>query len=431
MGQEGPSVDEPAGESVNVSTEFTRGAEHVRRLLDDQTSDLRSLDLAGFRQWIERHLDRWRCDPVFAQRTKIRRLREMHPDVRRLEREHHRAAAADAASEHFRRLEQLERELIGANKAIAGLTKALNEAPPEKQENLQRKRSAFKNQRQRLEKEQAELVEASAERRRLLQVDGELHRLRASIGLEQSETCLRELLVERGRRGGRGGESFEASAAAVVERELVPELVSSSADEVHVLRQVTLGAARIEFDLLVVRRGDSGSEPVDVLAVVETKRNINDLGHGFRRWQANLAWLTGDASRYDPQAHRTRRFPTGHFDREALHWHAGEPFRFTRKSFRRFGRETETAAFTNRLYFITRAGPLWGVSSGALARIAHRTATRPEWELADEAHLRLLMQWAQSLAEPVESPDVLRLYLAGHRRADRILLEAPAPERKR
>jgi len=68
---------------------------------------------------------------------------------------------------------------------------------------------------------------------------------------------------------------------------------------------------------------------------------------------------------------------------------------------------------------------LWGISSGTLARIAHRLATGPAWETADEAYQRSLMQWAQSLANPIESPDVLRLYAARQQQARQILLAAP------
>ena len=52
-----------------------RGIRALRRLLHEQTFDLRSLDLEGFRGWLDRQLVRWREDPVFLQRARIRDLR--------------------------------------------------------------------------------------------------------------------------------------------------------------------------------------------------------------------------------------------------------------------------------------------------------------------------------------------------------------------
>jgi hypothetical protein len=410
---------------VNASTQFTRGAEELRRLLTEQTFDLRKLDLAGFCQWVQHHLQRWQDDPVFAQRAKIRQLRQAHPEIRRKERERQRLADTNAGSEQFLRLEWVERELVNTNKAIAGLTQALQQASPEKHAGLLQKRMAFERQRQLLENEHGELLEASPERRRLRQLDNELQQLHSATGLEQSESHLRNLVSERGRRSGHRGERFEDAAAGVAERLIAAELTSSGADDVHVLRGVTFGAAKLEIDLLVVQRPHLADQPVDVLAVVETKRNINDIGLGFRRWQANLAWLTGEVGSYDPQAHRTRRFPTGHFDRQTFHEHAGELLRFAPGSFHRFERESKRKLFLDRLYFITRAGPLWGISSGTLARIAHRLATGPAWETADEVYRRSLMQWAQSLADAIESPDVLRLYAARQQQASQVLLATP------
>ena len=80
-------------------------------------------------------------------------------------------------------------------------------------------------------------------------------------------------------------------------------------------RGVTLGAAGTELDQVIVRLPSRAERPVEVLAVVEVKRNLNDLAHGFRRRQDDLAWLTGHTANYDPRRYRTRQFPTGHFDK--------------------------------------------------------------------------------------------------------------------
>src|SRR5262249_23660978 len=101
-----------------------RGVRALRRLLREQTFDLRNLDVGGFRRWLDVRLERWRQDPVFAQRARVRDLRRAHPQLPALEQEHRRAARAEAASAHYTRLRRLEQELLDADNAVSGLTTA-------------------------------------------------------------------------------------------------------------------------------------------------------------------------------------------------------------------------------------------------------------------------------------------------------------------
>jgi len=107
-----------------------------------------------------------------------------------------------------------------------------------------------------------------------------------------------------------------------------------------------------------------------------------------------------------------------------VHEEGGEHFVLTRDSFRLFRREPDGRAFLRRLYFITREGTLAGVSTSALARIRHRVATDEKWHPESDAYLRALLHWCQSLAEPVEAPEVLRLYGSTPRRAGQVLVMA-------
>jgi hypothetical protein len=330
----------------------------------------------------------------------------------------------DAASPAFARLRRLEQELTGTGKAIAGLTAARKRATPEKATVLQQKLEAFQARQQALREEQAELIRSSPPRQDRLRLDAEWQRLRSAVGLDREEARLAQLLKQQGRRSGRSGEAFERLAPTLTRTHILPDLLrdSETSEDLLVLRGVTLGAARVEFDQLVVRRPGGGSQPVEVLAVVEVKRNLNDVAHGFRRRQEDLAWLTGDTDRYDPGSHRTRTFPSGHFDRVAVHRDGGEAFVFARSSFRRFRREPGGGWFLRRLYFLTRPGTMWGVSSAALARIGFRVATDERWEPDSDAYLGKLRRWCQSLAEPIETPDVLRLYTAARGRGHQVLL---------
>lgn len=397
-----------------------RGRRVLHSLLQEKTRDLRSLDLAGFRSWLEAAQERWSSDPVFLQRARIRELRRAHPELRRCEREYRRARAIDAASPHSARLDALDQERLDLEKAVLGLTVALHRAPPQERRARRQKLEAYQARRQAAQDEQARLLQDSPERQALLRAQEELGRLRASIGLDREEAELARLQRLRGRRSGRGGASFERQAALLAEELLLPDFAPGPG--LHLLRGVTLGAARVELDLVLIRRPSRDGQPVEALAVVEVKRNINDLAHGFRLRQENLAWLTGDASGYDARLYRTQSFPTGHYDRAAIHTEQGETFRFDRRSFRHFRRGPASGLFLNRLAFITRSGTLWGVSSAALAQISARVASEESWEPDNDAYLQRLLSWCRSRAEEVEAPDVLRWYAATPRWARQVLI---------
>jgi hypothetical protein len=402
------------GPSVRPPPPVHRGVHALRRLLAEQTLDLRCLDLPGFRAWLQRHLARWQNDPVFVQRCRIRDLRRAHPRLRVLEEARRQAADADEASPQSAVLRHLEWELRGADSALSGLTAALETATPEKRPAIEEKLNGFRARRQTLEQEQAAAVGSSPQRQALLRLDAELARLRSATGVDQEEARLAALVRRRGQRSGQSGQAFERQALALTRTTLLPEFArgEEALRRLAVLQGVTLGAARTEFDQLVIRRPQGRGRPVRVLAVVEAKRNLNDLAHGFRRRQENLAWLTGDTAGYDPAAYRTRHFRSGQFDREAVHRQAGETFLFAPGSFALFHRDPVTRFFLERLGFISRPGPLWGVSGPALARLGSRVATDEDWDPDSAAYLGELLGWCRALAEPVETPDVLRLYAA-------------------
>jgi len=403
-----------------------RGVAELDRLLREQTSDVRALDSPGFRRWVEAHLARWQCDPVFAQRVRVRDLRRAHPRVGELEAEARRAAEAYAATPESRRLAELHLELSGAARAIAGLTAALERADADERAALQDKLEDFRARHIQASAAKDMLEMSSPQRQALLRIGSELNRLRSSTGLATEKDQLDALLAERGRRSGRAGGAFERLAQTATWRFVVPDLAPDP-DRVRVLHGLTLGAARIELDQVVVHTPDEAEAPAEVLAVVEVKRNVNDLAHGFRRRQEDLSWLTGETGRYNPAAHRTRQFPTGHFNRAVVGTDDSGACLLTPDSFRHFHRDPEAGLFLDRLYFITRPGPLWGLSTAALARVAHRLATDP----AADRPATELAEWCRSLARPVEAPDVLRLYAATEDRARHVLLVVPGSDGSR
>jgi hypothetical protein len=413
----------PASPPVEVA----RGVCALRRLLRDQTRDLRRLDLTAFRPWLDSHLARWQRDPVFLQRARIRDLRRRQPLLRSVENEHRLAAAAEAASPQCSRLRRLEQELIDTDKAVSGLTTAIQQATLERRPAVRQKLEAFLARQVALREEQRELILSSPERQTLVRIEAEWQQLRSGTGLDREEDRLDGLLKQQGRRFDHSGDSFEEQAFQLTQNCFLPDLLrgcpsGEAVQRVRVLRGVTLGAARTEFDQLVIRQPRRIGSAVEVLAVVEVKRNINDVAHGFRQRQENLAWLTGDESQYDAGLYRTGHFRSGHFDRHAIHEQDGEAFLFAPGSFRRLRRGPGADAFLDRLYLITRPGVLWGISTANLARIGYRVATDDGWQPDSDAYLGGLLRWCQSFAGEIETPDVLQLYIASPQRGRRVLL---------
>jgi len=263
---------------------------------------------------------------------------------------------------------------------------------------------------------------------RHMAIEAELQHLRMALGLDREEAKLGRLLKEQGRRAGKAGEFFEHLALRITQQVILPELMSPESETadppLRVLTGVTLGAARVEFDQLIIREPSRSDVPVEVLAAVEVKRNINDVARGFRLRQENLAWLTGDSAYYAPALYRTQHFPTGHFNRDSVHEYQGQRFIFDRSSFRRFHRDPSTGLILDGLYFIARPGFVWGLSAAAIARVRFRVASDERWDPEDEVCLRRLLPRCLSLTESIETPDVLEAY-ASIPKYERQILLAP------
>src|SRR5690606_30641371 len=182
------------------------------------------------------------------------------------------------------------------------------------------------------------------------------------------------------------------------QRFILPEVLlpDVSLTQPQILTSVTLGAARMELDQVVVQVPAQKGEAVLVLAVVETKRNLNDLAHGFRQRQENLAWLTGTTPGYDPALYRTRSFPTGHFDLED-HYREYHQNYLSRPAAFRTSQSEANGYFLERLYFIARPGLLCGGSSVGLSLIQYRIATDTHWPPESEEDLKTYLAWCQSL----------------------------------
>jgi len=203
-----------------------------------------------------------------------------------------------------------------------------------------------------------------------------LERFRQEIGLEEAVSTLKVMERALGQTLAKAGGSFEEASEGIVVHHILPKLRSHTAgcrtflevgstpcvtseqslpistrhcEELVVLRNVTLGMAAGEMDYVVVKCLDAGKlgkfkeelasgrlvgghpqprrrelakyEPyaVEVLAVVEVKRNANDIAKSYEVHARNLAWLNGETREYDPVEFRTMQYASGHFDRAFVH----------------------------------------------------------------------------------------------------------------
>jgi hypothetical protein len=406
-----------------------RGGAVLRELLATHLRDVRELEEADFPGWLELHLKAWRADPAFLQRVLIRDLRLANPELQALEAERREARRAYESSEGQHEIERLRRELAGAQKAVAGLTHAIARADDQAEaRRLSAKLQGFRGRTAALDAELDERTASSLEWRALQDVSRRLAGLRAQVGFDREVQALERMHRRQGRSSGRSGADFEGAAVEAVTRVVLPELhPSEGAPPPVVLRSVTLGAARTEIDQLVVRPSARADQPVEVLALVEAKRNPNDLAHGLRRRLENLAWLAGHREGYDPEAYRTASFASGHFDRDAHHREAGAVHRLDHTSFRRFLPALTAGELPAGLYLVTRTGPLWGLGSDALARIGHRISTDLAWAPGDPGYMAGLLEWCQALAHALEAPEVLRGHAADPAAANRVLFLDPRP----
>jgi hypothetical protein len=394
-------------------------AEYLRRN-DCATAQPASATLGEFREWLAARIAEQQHSPAFVQQCRVRELVRAHRDALH----HHkdtvrRARLAYEASPQRDRLERLAARLAGLERAVDGLTRAVAEGQADP-----RKLADFRAERDGTRVEFVALSHSLAERVQLDAAEAALDRLREEIGLAAAETELATLRRQRGGRLVKSGRRFEGIAEEAAWKLLVPALLPVPGPVVY-LSGVTLGIARAELDGVFVAVPSQETEAVEVLALVEAKRNINDVGKGFRTRQENLAWLTGERGGYDAEAYRTRTFAAGHFDRPAHHTQGGRTYRFDPTSFRRFERDARTGDFLGGLCFVVEDRPLVGIGTPQLGRLMHRLAADLDFDLHSDATIRRYHAQVRAMSHGLQTRDVLELYASEASYARQIVFVTP------
>ncbi|MBX2803109.1 MAG: hypothetical protein KTR31_35845 [Myxococcales bacterium] len=404
--------------AVVDGVEVHRGQAILRELIDT-APDLTSMDREAFATWIGKVLEDASRDEVFRKRSAVRDLRSSNR--RKLRYRQKRIAQARAAYSSCGcgpELSKLERDISSALKGVEGLRKAVEEsrADPTKLASFERRLESLTMARD------AKLSDCP-ERGQLDRAKDSLERFEEDVGLVAIQEQIQALNLARGRSGSSRGKRFEEISVEILEQVAIPELTTEGPPPIC-LTGATLGCARGEFDhLLVVQRDPSA--PVDVLALVEAKRNINDLAHGFRLRQENLAWLTGSDQGFDPAQYRNQHFPSGHFDRPVEHAQGDRVYRFDRSSFDRFRRDETTGDFLERLWFVTERRRLLGMTMAQRERLVNKLATDLSVDPERPNSLARLQPWVLGLLEGLTTREVLQRY-ASAGLADQILVRERA-----
>lgn len=384
--------------------------------------DLHTMTLPQFGEWIAARIEESSRHELFQLRCWIRDVRSANR--RRLRDRENRLNAARLAYEHsspFIDFQRISREVDSLSKGVAGLTEAVREGRADA-EKLQQFKEKLQHAHHRLEATESRLE--TAEKRRFDRAIASWNRLRNELGLADAEAKLEQSGDMVGTASMNAGERFETISSRAAKEIIIPSL-GLSVNSAIILHGVTLGCPRGELDQVIVTIKDNGISHVH--AVVEAKSNINDLAHGFRVRQENLAWFVGDTRGFDPQLYRSDRYAGGRFGgSEIYHDEQGKRYQFDQASFDAFRELDHESYRLRRLYFVTENRPLLGLGSGDLSRLMSRIATDYRMaNLSSRTALKNLREWLLEFVDPFQTSDVLKLYSVDQELANHILFAQP------
>ncbi|MEN0065090.1 MAG: hypothetical protein AAGA48_23305 [Myxococcota bacterium] len=378
----------------------------IAQLLSSDPGNPATLADDAFLDWLTGLVCRALYDESFRLRLEIRSIWRDHPELVAARARLTEAEKADRASPLHEELEQTARLLRGAERAVEGLTMAVIEGRSDDEAKLVRYEQDVEALKAKLARQEA----ASPTRAMVQEVRQQVDKGASATGLHEKRAELRALEQARGRGTGRAGRRFEDHGATTLEATLLPRL-RSDGHTPQLLRGVTLGCARGEWDGLVVEA--TMKNPTRVLAMVEFKRNPDDLAHGFALRQENLAWLHGLEARYSPEAYRTQRYADGHFRGPVTE--AG--FTFTRESFEGLERDAATGDVLEGLVFVTHDRPLSGLSSRDRHRLLGRIASELDLDWSDpDALVTAVRSWLDPAT--LRTADVLQRYVSAGLRSN-------------
>lgn len=406
---------------------FCSGRDAIQEVLKRYPIDFQNIHIQEFRTWLHSQWEQKQYDLVFVKRCEIRDVQKQYRDTLRSLRVACKQRQQEfESSPHFQRLEQLQREQNGTRQAIAGLEAAFASHSGPKKQDIANKLQEFLQKQVTLEREEQECLQATPAKHQLDLAEQNLAEFKTKIGLSSLEEELETLKKTNASRSQTAGVRFEDRCKMLVENHIIPQLEQAGdihdRQRVHVLSRVTLGAADTELDNLVVQVPENPEEPVLVLALVEAKRNINDIASGFLMRQQNLGFLSGQPSLYDPEKHKTQLYREGRFNREFIHQEQGRSFVFASSSFRLFSVAPEVGYIMERLYFVSRNRSLWGLDSEEHSRLMYRISTDIDYNPESDEYLHLLLAWIRENSQPLQTRHILEMYTRKETWAQQVFL---------
>ena len=221
-------------------------------------------------------------------------------------------------SADYDRITYLEKRLLSTRKAVENIEKLLNKSAllfPQlisKQEEVASVLPLKIAELDEISREIEILQNRTPSFGRYVKVVKQLENFYSKVGLFVAEEKSMNGISSGGRTRHKRGKVFENRAELVLREYLVPHLSSMhkvDSDDLLILRNVRIGTSSLlrgttaEIDCLICIRGDLPENTIKVnargswckvLAVVEVKRNADDVGDVFCRYQRTLTWLCGE-----------------------------------------------------------------------------------------------------------------------------------------
>lgn len=291
-----------------------------------------------------------------------------------------------------------------------------------------------------LKEELDKLIKESSEWNELEKAKAEEKGFHESIGLLKERGRLEPLKKQTGNFAGMSGKQFEIAALKIMTDHVFPDLRrlefgTSEAPEIPreaeltLLSNLTMGTCFEIDQMIILTNDDPANKPVEVIGLVEVKRNINDIAKSFQQLQIVLAWFTQSKERYDSNQFKTKGNPSGNFEKPIYHEEDGQKYMFIKESFKRFFVDPECNYFIDRVYYITKPRQIKGMNSGEENKLSFRLSTdftlEPNLEQLTNQRLIRMRNYVEETFDKFQAINLLQLYKSKSHWANQMLLAVP------
>lgn len=372
---------------------------------------------------------------TFIAKEYLRKLQvQYHDDIQKENQVYHQAC--DQFEEIWGQYYQkIKKQIEHGEAAIKGISQALEKLDrpdDEKRTSLETKLQAAMEKKL-LNQEALIAFHESDDWIELQQVKESYQDFRNQTGLNDAELSIQVIQKKQAKNSHSLGFKFEEDAVRCAHHLIIPHLITHQAiggdallrSQIRVLTQVTLKAAQAELDVVIVRLPIHSEDPVKVLAIIEAKRNPDDVSSGFMIRQENIAWFSGDQSHYDLERYRNQTYSHGHFDQGIWHHEKEDDtkYYFDPSSFSYFKRDVNSNYYLNRMYFVTMRRRLSDLPSDQKGLLQHYLSTDHRFYDLTEDTMHTLYKTMQNHKGKVKSShEIMSLYAQNPITSRRIIL---------